>query len=187
MFEDVTIPDGGFRVILADPPWPYKNYSDDWHKKNSSSRWAGKHYSLMSMHDICSMPVQDLVAADSALFLWAIGSMLPQALEVIDAWGYTYKTVAFTWRKLVKDRSKPVTGMGHWTRQSDEFVLLGTKGSPKRIDKSVQQAVSAVRGRHSAKPGIVHDRIVRLLDGPYLELFARRTRPGWTCWGAECP
>ncbi|MBD3177749.1 MAG: hypothetical protein GF320_21455 [Armatimonadia bacterium] len=181
------LPDGPFGAILADPPWAFRNYSDRWHAEHPESRWAGKHYGLLAREDLARIPVGDVAAPDCALFMWAIGSMLPHALDLMAAWGFCYKTVAFVWTKMVKDGSRPCCGMGHWTRQSVEYVLLGTRGRPRRRSRRVQQAILQPRGRHSEKPESVQDRIEELVGGPYLELFARRARPGWACWGNEVP
>lgn len=181
------LPPGPFGAIVADPPWAFRNYSDRWHAEHAESRWAGRHYGLMGPEDLARIPVQQAAAPDCVLFLWAIGSMLPAALELMAAWGFAYKTVAFVWTKMIQDGTRPCCGMGHWTRQSVEYVLMGTQGRPQRKSRSVRQAVLQPRGRHSEKPEEVQDRIEALVDGPYLELFARRSRAGWACWGNEVP
>lgn len=113
------------------------------------------------------------------------GSMLPEALETIKAWGFTYKTVAFCWAKTTKE-GKAAAGMGYWTRSGAELCLLATKGKPKRVSKAVRQVVLAQRGEHSAKPPEVRDRIVQLMgDVPRIELFARDRCLGWHSWGNE--
>jgi N6-adenosine-specific RNA methylase IME4 len=101
-------------------------------------RSASNHYGVMSLDDIKALPVADLAAKDCALFLWAIDSMLPQALDVIEAWGFTYKTVGFTWAKTNLKSDGFFTGMGYWTRCNPEQCLLATRGSPKRLHKDVR-------------------------------------------------
>lgn len=170
-----------FGVIYADPPWSFRVYSG-----KGKQRSAERHYPTMTQADICALPVGDLAADDCALLLWAVMPQLPEALEVIKAWGFEYKTVGFTWVKTYPDRpTNFFVGMGYWTRANPELCLLATKGAPKRIGKGVEQLVVCPRGEHSSKPEIVPERIGRLVGGPYLELFARAERPGWTVWGND--
>jgi len=168
-----------FEIILADPPWSYRDAA------KAGNRGAGCHYATMTDEEICSLPVQEIAADNCALFLWATAPRLQTAFEVMKRWGFTYKTVAFVWEKTNKDGS-PAMGLGHYTRANAEFVLLGVKGKVKRIDAGVHQIVRASRKEHSAKPGEVHDRIVRLLgDIPRCELFARVVADKWSIWGNE--
>jgi N6-adenosine-specific RNA methylase IME4 len=139
----------------------------------------------MTIDEIAALPVAPLAADACVLFLWGTWPHLPAALAVIDAWGFTYKTGAFDWIKQNSDGTGLHTGMGYWTRSNSEFVLLATKGEPMRLAADVHQVVMAPVGEHSAKPEEVRCRIERLVAGPYLELFARRVVPGWTCWGNE--
>jgi N6-adenosine-specific RNA methylase IME4 len=110
---------------------------------------------------------------------------LPGALAVIKAWSFEFKTSGFVWVKQNKSRVGLFTGLGHWTRANVELCLFATRGNPQRINKDVHQVVMAPVGEHSAKPNEVRRRIVRLLNGPYLELFARKPVEGWTVWGNE--
>ena len=173
-------PAGHYGAILADPPWSWQARSP-----KGEGRSAKRHYPVMPLADIKALPVRRVAADDCAMFLWCIDSMLPQALEVIEAWGFTYKTVAFTWIKQNRASDGFFTGMGYWTRANPEMCLLATRGRPKRVAHDVQQLVIAPRGRHSEKPAEVHKRIERLVAGPYLELFARRPAEGWDVWGNE--
>jgi len=178
--------DRKFSVIVADPPWKFKISSP-----KGGAKSPGRHYPTMSFQEISEIPVADLAADDCALFLWATGPLLPRSLEVMKAWGFTYKTDAFVWVKMNKNALTPATGLGFWTRKNAEYVIMGTRGHPKRISKGVHQILMedevylAARGRHSEKPEGIQDRIEELLEGPYAELFARRRRPGWWCWGNE--
>ncbi len=174
-----------FAAISADPPWNYVT----WSEKNQT-RAASQHYQTMSLDDICALPVAGLAAPDCVLFMWAINPMLPQALKVMDAWGFSYKSVAFTWAKTTPrtDGSwapKWHIGLGHWTRANSEMCLLGTRGKPKRTSKAVRQLLVAPRREHSRKPDEFFIGVERLVPGPYLELFSRQSRPGWEQWGAE--
>lgn len=169
-----------FSVIYADPPWSFKVYSG-----KGKARSADRHYDTKSLDDIKALPVEALAADDCALLLWAVCPELPGALEVIKAWGFTYKTVAFSWVKENRSGDGLKWGMGYWTRANLEPCLLATRGSPKRQAMNVFQVVQSPIAEHSRKPDEVQVRIERLLNGPYLELYARRATPGWTVWGNE--
>ena len=119
------------------------------------------------------------------LFLWATSPLLPEAIEVMQAWGFKYKTVAFCWSKHTKN-GKKVKNLGRWTMGNVELCLLGVKGKPKRQVKNVYQLVEAERTKHSKKPDEVRKRIVQLMgELPRVELFAREKTPGWDVWGNE--
>ena len=170
-----------YQIIYADPPWQFKNYNDD-----TATNWAGQHYSLMTLEDIKSLPVKHIADQNCVLFLWATFPTLPRAFEVVNAWGFEYKTVAFNWVKQNKNSMGIWLGMGYWTRSNSEICLLATKGNPKRIDASVRQIVLSPRLEHSQKPREVRQRIVQLMgDLPCIELFARQKVEGWDCWGNE--
>jgi N6-adenosine-specific RNA methylase IME4 len=154
------------------------------------------HYDTASLDYLKALPVGDLAAPDCALFMWVLDTMVQEALDLGRAWGFTHKTTAFYWSKMKKNASvdllKPNTidqlfpiGTGYWTRANPETCMLFTKGSPKRKARDVRRLVNAPRREHSRKPDEVYDRIERLVDGPYLELFARQSRPGWDSWGNE--
>ena len=174
------LPAGRYATICADPPWTFSVWSD-----KGKGRSAERHYDVMSLADIKALPVGDIAAPDCALFLWAINSMLPQAFGVIEAWGFTFRTVAFTWAKRVKSDTAWHMGLGYWTRQNSESCLLATRGKPKRVSKGERELIVAPRREHSRKPDEAYERIERLLPGPYLDLFSRQTRPGWTAWGNQ--
>jgi N6-adenosine-specific RNA methylase IME4 len=190
-FEGIT--PGSAGCILADPPWQFNSLWGGRPKKTPAgypSRAIDAHYPTMSIKEICALPVGALAAENCVLFLWATWPIMPRALEVIEAWGFTYKTCAFSWMKgdpyrLFADDKTPNAGMGYWTRANTEPCLLATRGRPKRIHADVRQGIIAPRREHSRKPDCVHDRIERLVGGPYVELFARASRPGWWAWGNE--
>src|SRR6185312_6675930 len=132
--------------------------------------------------------VQDCAGDDSVLFLWATDPLLPKAMELIDAWGFEFKTVAFYWVKLnsaARSDTSYFTGLGYWTRANPEQCLLATRGKPSRRAKDVRKLIVDRRREHSRKPDQVRDRIERLVEGPYIELFARETKKGWDCWGNQ--
>jgi N6-adenosine-specific RNA methylase IME4 len=176
-----------FKVIYADPPWSFTAYTG-----KEKQRSADRRYDTSSLEAIMALPVADLADDDCALFLWTVWPELPGALDVIKAWGFTYKTVAFVWVKTtptaeVVHRTGDGLhwGMGFWTRANTEICLLATKGNPLRLAENVHQIVLAPVGEHSVKPNAVRARIEQLLAGPYLEIFARRAAPDWTVWGNE--
>ena len=120
--------------------------------------------------------------------MWATFPMLREALELIEAWGFTYKTIAFNWVKQNKSGNGIFWGLGNWTRSNSEICLLAVKGKPKRISAGVHSVVLSPLQRHSQKPAEVRDRIVELMgDLPRIELFARSAAEGWDCWGPEAP
>ena len=144
-------------------------------------------YKTMPLEWIKSLPVEKIAEKDCLLFLWAVSPQLPEAIEVMQAWGFTYKTVAFCWSKITKNK-KPVYNLGRWTMGNVELCLLGVRGKPNkfRVDKSVKQLVVAERTVHSKKPDEVRERITQAFGNlPRIELFARQHVDGWDCWGDE--
>jgi N6-adenosine-specific RNA methylase IME4 len=187
----LDLPRGHFGAIYADPPWAYKTWSGDSLPARASGV-ADAHYQTMPIKDICVLPVSEVAAPDCALFVWVTWPTLLDALALIEAWGFEYKTCAFSWVKadarqpeFFNDDITPYMGLGYWTRANSEVCLLATRGKPKRLNADVRQAIVEPRRQHSRKPDCVPARIERLVAGPYLELFARTTRPGWTVWGNQ--
>ena len=175
-----------YGAILADPPWRFAT----WSKATTVGRTSSPHYTTMTLDNICAMPIP--AADDSVLFMWATWPMLKEAFQVIDAWGFVYKTCAFDWMKanvstlnLFDDPVDANMGMGYWTRANSEPCLLATRGKPKRLDAGVRMGIIEAKREHSRKPDCVHARIERLVAGPYLEMFARSKRPSWDVWGNE--
>jgi N6-adenosine-specific RNA methylase IME4 len=176
-----------YRVIYADPPWTFSTYS-----RKGKGRSAEAYYDCMSLADIKALPVAEWAAADCMLLLWTTDPLLPTALGVLSSWGFTYKTVGFYWAKLNKSADPTIyrdasffTGLGFWTRANPEMCLLATRGHPHRRNANVRKLIVSPRREHSRKPDEAYGRIERLCEGPYLEMFARSTRPGWDRWGAE--
>lgn len=195
------LPDKKYNIIYADPPWSYND-------KGCNGN-AARHYPLMKDADICNLPIKDIAADDCVLFMWATYPKLREALDVIKAWGFTYKTIGFQWVKQNRSGEGYFFGLGRWTRGNSEPCLvatkgdalhivldeegtapclIATKGKPKRVSASVSQLVFAPLRAHSQKPDEVRDRIVELIgDQPRVELFARSAAEGWDCWGNEAP
>ena len=167
-----------YSIIYADPPWKYEQ------KRLSGA--AEKHYATMNIEELCALPVAELSAQDSVLFLWATFPQLPNALRLIQAWGFSYKSVAFVWLKKNRKADSWFYGMGFWTRGNAEVCLLATKGHPKRKAANIHQFIISPIREHSRKPDEVREKIVALMgDLPRVELFARQTTPGWDVWGNE--
>jgi site-specific DNA-methyltransferase (adenine-specific) len=173
-----------YSLVLADPPYGYNA------RNNANTRYGGgamAHYPTMPADAICALPVRDITAGDCALILWATFPKLPEALRVMDAWGFRYATVAFNWFKTAKNGA-PCFGVGYYTKSNTEIALLGIRGKMKPASNFISQVVVSERERHSRKPGIVRDKIVELFgDLPRIELFAREEAPGWDAWGNEVP
>lgn len=180
-FSMIPLLDKKYSIIYADPPWNYRN--------RGTRAAAVKHYDTMSVEDIKRMGVGvagGIANEDCVLFMWATFPLLQDALDVINAWGFNYKTIAFNWIKQNKNGTGIFMGLGNWTRSNSEICLLATKGNPKRISNCVRSVILSPLQRHSRKPVEVRDRIVELMgDLPRIELFARETAPGWDAWGNE--
>jgi N6-adenosine-specific RNA methylase IME4 len=184
-----------YSIIYADPPWSYEGNATN--QKNNRGG-AAVHYNVMSLADICALPISDLAADNSLLFMWGAWPKLFEAKAVIDAWGFTFKTCAFVWVKtnrrvnveqtsfLPVDSFDSFWGMGRWTRANTEFCLLAVKGKPKRMSAAVHQVIYAPIAKHSQKPAETRDRIIELAgDLPRVELFARKPAKGWEVWGNQ--
>jgi len=142
-------------------------------------------YQTQSKKWIEQLPISSISEKDSVLFLWSVSPQLPEAIEVMKAWGFKYKTLAFCWSKETK-YGKKVSNLGRWTMGNVELCLLGVRGKPKRICKNTKQLVTAERTMHSKKPDEVRRRIVELMgDLPRIELFVRQKSEGWDVWGNE--
>lgn len=169
-----------YNIIYADPPWSYKD------KALAGNRGAGCKYKVQDKEWIDNLPVASLAEDDCVLFLWVTMPKLNECWDLIEKWGFTYKTVAFTWVKKNKKKPSWFWGMGSWTRANAELCLIATKGKPKRIDAGVHSVIDTKIEGHSKKPDVVRDKIVQLLgDLPRVELFARDKTEGWDVWGNE--
>ncbi|OPX85528.1 MAG: hypothetical protein A4E53_03522 [Pelotomaculum sp. PtaB.Bin104] len=164
-----AIPAGCYRTLVADPPWRYQD--------SNTRAAAEKHYGTMSTEEICGLPVKEKVNENAHLYLWTTNSHLPEALQVARAWGFTYKTM-LTW-------VKPQMGLGHYFRGSTEHVLFCVRGNLSTKDNATRNWFESPRAEHSQKPEVFYQLVEKCSPGPYLELFARRKRPGWQAWGNE--
>ena len=177
-----------YACVLADPPWAFQTYSG----AKVPQRAEEQHYETMTLAELAALPIKEISAPDTALFLWFTWPLLEGALELIRSGGFSYKTCAFAWVKadvstidLFPDPKLADMTLGYWTRANSEVCLLATRGKPKRLHADVRQGIIEPRRQHSRKPDCVHKRIERLVAGPRLELFARQQRPGWTAVGNE--
>jgi N6-adenosine-specific RNA methylase IME4 len=169
-----------YQIIYADPPWKYQD------KSKSHGGGAESHYPCLSIKELCALPIPKIADENCVLFLWTTMPMLEVSFEVIKAWGFTYKTCAFTWVKRNNNTSGFFMGMGRWTRGNAELCLLATKGKPKRMDAGVRSVIDVARLKHSQKPDIVKEKITTLMGLlPRIELFARQKTEGWDVWGNE--
>ena len=169
-----------YQIIYADPPWCYRD------KALAGNRGAGCKYSVMQTSDISARPVREMSDENCILFMWATMPKLNECFNVIESWGFEYKTVAFTWVKKNKKADSWFWGMGNWTRANAEVCLLATRGKPKRLSASVHSVLDDRIMKHSQKPDTARQRIVELMgDLPRIELFAREKVKGWDAWGND--
>jgi N6-adenosine-specific RNA methylase IME4 len=164
------------RTMVADPPWQFGD------RLPGPGRGAAKHYRCLSVTEICAFPLPPL-APDCTLFLWRVAAMQREALDVMAAWGFTLKT-EIVWVKTTR-AGGPRMGMGRTVRMAHETCLVGVRGRPVTVRHDVPSVFFAPRGKHSEKPAVFYDIVESLRDGPYVELFARHQRQGWTSLGDE--
>jgi N6-adenosine-specific RNA methylase IME4 len=179
----IDFPDKKYNIIYADPPWTFgsKAYQDGGRDFNP----LNKQYQTMTTIDIKKLHIP--TADDCACFMWSTDAHLKEAIEVMESWGFSYKTIAFVWQKKYESGSL-VYNFAPWTLKSYEICLFGTKGQMGKYKKknNIKQHVGAVRTKHSKKPNEVRDRIVELFgDISRIELFAREKKSGWDSWGNE--
>jgi len=181
MSIDIPFPDKKYQIIYADPPWSYND------KMSGHSFSLDHEYETQSIDWIKKLPINKISDKNCVLFIWAVSPQIEEALDVIDAWGFKFKTVAFVWGKR-SCNGKDISNLGRWTMGNIEQVFLATKGTPKRIKKDVKQLVLDERTIHSKKPSQIRNRIVELMgDIPRIELFSRDKNEGWDSWGNEVP
>lgn len=182
---NVDLPDKKYAVIYADLPWTYRQ-----HGTSPKSRGnAAQHYKTMTTDEICRLPVKSIAEKEAVLFLWATFPQIEDAIQVMKAWGFEYKTAAFVWVKTYRS-GKLFWGMGAYTRANAEVCLLGVNHGFKATAQikchAVHQVIESPIQAHSEKPDETRRRIVELMgDVPRIELFARQRAPGWDAWGDE--
>lgn len=174
--------EGGFQTVLADPPWRFQNRTG----KVAPEHRRLDRYSTMSVEDIKSLPVAESMARNSHLYLWVPNALLPEGLAVMGAWGFRYVS-NLVWAKRRKDGGPDGRGVGFYFRNVTELVLFGVCGSLRTLQPARRQVnmIETRKREHSRKPDEQYELIEACSPGPYLELFARYPRPGWTVWGDE--
>lgn len=188
MPDNIPLPRKKYSVIYADPPWTYRQAGTTAKARGT----AVKHYPTMTTEEICAMPVREICAGGCACFMWATFPNIAEAVKVMEAWGFAYKTAAFVWVKKNRKSNSNFWGMGAYTRANAEVCLLGVtpdfRAREQILAHDVHQIIEAPVERHSKKPAETRIRIVQLLgDVPRIELFAREAAPGWDAWGDEAP
>ena len=172
-----------FRTILADPPWRFQNRTG----KIAPEHRRLSRYATLDLEAIKALPVERIVDATAHLYLWTPNALLPQGLEVMSAWGFTYKT-NLVWHKVRKDGGSDGRGCGHYFRNVTESVLFGVRGPNARTLAPGRRQTNLIATRkreHSRKPDEFYPVIEACSRGPFLELFARGSRAGWASWGDE--
>lgn len=174
---------GTFATILADPPWRFQNRTG----KVAPEHGRLSRYGTMTLEEINALPVSEVTARTAHLYLWVPNALLAEGLAVLAAWGFEYKT-NIVWHKIRKDGGSDGRGVGFYFRNVTELVLFGVKGKNARTLKPGRTQVNYLGTRkreHSRKPDELYEIIKACSPGPYLELFARGTQPGWAAWGNQ--
>ena len=172
-----------YKTILADPPWQFQNRTG----KMAPEHRRLSRYGTMGLDDIAQMPVASIAAHTAHLYLWVPNALLPEGLQVMAAWGFSYKS-NLVWHKVRKDGGPDGRGVGFYFRNTTEIVLFGVRGKNARTKAPGRRQVNIIKTRkreHSRKPDELYDIIEACSEGPFLELFARGPRQGWTAWGDQ--
>ncbi len=172
-----------FQTVLADPPWRFTNRTG----KVAPEHRRLARYGTMATADICALPIAELTNTPAHLYLWVPNALLPEGLSVMQAWGFEYKS-NIVWHKIRKDGGSDGRGVGFYFRNVTELLLFGVRGKNARTEAPGRSQVNYLSSRkreHSRKPDEQYDLIESCSKGPFLELFARGTRPGWTYWGNQ--
>ena len=187
----MELPNKKYQIIYADPPWEYNDKRDNPTKNNpTGAGGATKHYNCMNLDEIKALPIDKIADTNSYLFMWCTCPKLDWGIEVIKSWGFKFVTMPFVWIKTRNEyRDKPrLDGIGFYTPNNAEFVLLGRKGKYWRASTKVKQVLLYPKLKHSEKPLEIRKRIEQLCGNvPRIELFARQRIKGWDYWGNEVP
>lgn len=183
--EDLLLTVGAnrFSTVLADPPWQFQNRTG----KVAPEHRRLSRYGTMTLEQIKALPVLSTLAPCAHLYLWVPNALLPEGIETLRAWGFQYKT-NLVWHKVRKDGGPDGRGVGFYFRNTTELVLFGVRGKNARTLDPGRRQVNIIKSQkreHSRKPDELYDLIQACSPGPYLELFARGNRPGWTAWGNQ--
>jgi N6-adenosine-specific RNA methylase IME4 len=172
-----------FQTILADPPWQFQNRTG----KVAPEHKRLNRYATLSLDQICELPVSTVTKEPAHLYLWVPNALLPDGLKVMAAWGFSYKS-NIVWHKIRKDGGSDGRGVGFYFRNVTEILLFGVRGKSARTLAPGRRQVNMLQTRkreHSRKPDEQYQLIESCSRGPFLELFSRGTRPGWTVWGNQ--
>ncbi|KAF0221951.1 MAG: MT-A70 family [Rhodospirillaceae bacterium] len=172
-----------FKTILADPPWRFQNQTG----KVAPEHRRLNRYGTMTLDDIMALPVQEVTEDTAHLYLWVPNALLPEGLAVLRAWGFEYKT-NLIWHKVRKDGGPDGRGVGFYFRNTTELILFGVRGKNARTLAPGRRQVNIIKSmkrEHSRKPDEMYELVEACSPGPFLEMFARGSRPGWTSWGNQ--
>lgn len=178
-----SLRDQKFRTVLADPPWQFQNRTG----KMAPEHKRLSRYATLSLPEIKALPVEDHLAETAHLYLWVPNALLPEGIEVLRSWGFTYKS-NIVWYKIRKDGGPDGRGVGFYFRNVTELVLFGVKGKNARTRAAGRRQVNLLSTRkreHSRKPDELYKLVEECSPGPYLEMFARGERNGWRSWGDQ--
>jgi N6-adenosine-specific RNA methylase IME4 len=185
-FEEIIDSGLKYRVAVADPPWCFDNAVTG----GSQTSGAGQKYPVIKTDEMGQLPIREFMARDSVMLMWGTTPMLPEALQTLNAWGYTYKTTIY-WYKVDPGTMTGRLGLGAWFRGQVEYCLVGKRGRVKAFRCQEPNVILEKPGAHSQKPTAFWDLVGPVLDrhemAPRIELFARETRPGWDAFGNQIP
>jgi N6-adenosine-specific RNA methylase IME4 len=183
--ELLALGNSQFATVLADPPWRFQNRTG----KVAPEHKRLSRYGTMSLEEIMELPVAQIVKDKAHLYLWVPNALIAEGLEVMRRWGFTYKT-NLVWYKIRKDGGPDGRGVGFYFRNVTEMLLFGTRGTNNRTlspGRTQTNVIVSRKREHSRKPDEQYRLIERCSSGPFLEMFARHPRSGWTQWGNEAP
>ena len=184
----IPFPDKKYNIIYADPAW-HLTYVKQWNRNpkiKEKYKIVKLPYPTLTDEEIINLPVKNITADDAILFIWCIDSRIPILKDVMNNWGFTFKTVGFVWNKTAKTTNGVNATIGKYTRKSCEFCFIGTKGKSLAKLHYQNQYYPEPKRKHSQKPDKIRDMIVTMCgDLPRIELFARERTEGWDCWGNE--
>ena len=186
----MNLPNKKYSIIYVDPPWDYQDKRNTPCKNNpSGAGGASKHYNTIPINELKKMDIKRISNENCMLFMWATSPFMKEAIELIISWGFKYRTIPFVWIKTTNDMLRiRGDGIGSYTPNNAEYVLLGRKGKYWRNSTKVKQVLLHPKLRHSEKPKEIRRRIVELMgDLSRIELFARQRYEGWDVWGNEVP
>lgn len=179
----MDLPIGKFSTILADPPWLFNNKTG----KIAPEHKRLHRYATMTQEDICNLPISSICLPKAHLYLWVPNALIAEGLQVMKAWGFTYKT-NLIWYKVRKDGGPDRRGVGFYFRNVTEMILFGIRGKDNRTlqpARSLENIIISQKREHSRKPDELYSVIEACSPAPYIELFNRVPREGWTCWGDQ--